>query len=114
MSPPPLQATRYERAQRRLVAALFGDLRGSWRRRSLLLLALLLGFYAGQNLMPLWQLRLAQRPLAVLLLVLMIELAVRLRGRLAGVSPALGWKLLDNLRIGLMYAVVLEAFKLGS
>ena len=26
----------------------------------------------------------------------------------------LGWLLLDNLRIGLVYALVLEAFKLGS
>jgi len=26
----------------------------------------------------------------------------------------LGWLVLDNLRIGLVYAVVLEAFKLGS
>jgi len=114
MSPPPLQATRFEQAQRRLAAGLFPGFRGSWRRRSLLLLALLLGFYAGQNGTALWMERSNNRPLVVLLLVLAIEFTVRLRTGLAGDRPALGWLLLDNLRVGLVYAVVLEAFKLGS
>jgi hypothetical protein len=114
MSPPPLQATRFEQAQRRLAAALFSGFRGSWRRRSLLLLALLLGFYGGQNVTALWLERMNNRPLVVLLLVVVIELAVRLRTGLAGDRPALGWLLLDHLRVGLVYALVLEAFKLGS
>jgi Protein of unknown function (DUF565) len=114
MSPPPLQVTRFEQAQRRLAAGLFNGFLGSWRRRSLLLLALLLGFYGGQNVTALWMERLHNRPVVVLLLVLMIELVVRLRTGLAGDRPALGWLLLDNLRVGLVYAVVLEAFKLGS
>lgn len=114
MSPPPLQVTRFERAQQRLAEVLFAGLRGNWRRRSLLLLALLLGFYGGQNVTALWLERINTRPLVVLVMVLLLELAVRLRSRLAGERPALGWQLLDNLRIGLVYAVVLEAFKLGS
>jgi hypothetical protein len=31
-----------------------------------------------------------------------------------GERPGLGWIVADNLRLGLVYAVVLEAFKLGS
>jgi hypothetical protein len=31
-----------------------------------------------------------------------------------GDEPSLGWVVTDNLRIGLMLAVVLEAFKLGT
>jgi hypothetical protein len=50
----------------------------------------------------------------VLLLVLLLELMVRLRTRLVGERPGLGWILTDNLRLGVVYAVVLEAFKLGS
>ncbi|MFM7651465.1 MAG: DUF565 domain-containing protein, partial [Vulcanococcus sp.] len=42
------------------------------------------------------------------------ELVVRLRTRLVGERLSLGWLMLDNLRIGVMYALVLEAFKLGS
>jgi hypothetical protein len=50
----------------------------------------------------------------VLAVVLTLELVVRLRGRLVTGEPGLPWRVLDNLRIGLVYAVVLEAFKLGT
>jgi hypothetical protein len=110
----PVQATRFERLQRRLVGALFGGLRGSWRRRSLGLLALLLGFFSGQNLTAYWYQQIGERPLVVLVLLLVLELVVRLRSRLVRSEPGLGWLMADNLRIGLVYAVVLEAFKLGS
>jgi hypothetical protein len=39
---------------------------------------------------------------------------VRLRTRLVKGEPPLGWVMLDNLRIGVVYALMLEAFKLGS
>ena len=42
-------------------------------------------------------------------------LRVRARTRLLGESERpLSWVMLDNLRIGATYAVVLEAFKLGT
>jgi len=110
----PLQPTRLDGLLRRLGGLLLGGFRGSWRRRSLAVLALLLGFYAGENITALWLERVGQRPLVVLLLVLLLELVVRLRTRLVGDRPGLGWILIDNLRLGVVYAVVLEAFKLGS
>jgi hypothetical protein len=39
---------------------------------------------------------------------------VRLRTHLVKGQPALAWVMLDNLRIGVVYALMLEAFKLGS
>ena len=63
MSPPPLQATRFDRLQRRVALQLLGGLRGHWRRRSLVVLALLLGFYAGQNVTALVLHNLGSRPL---------------------------------------------------
>jgi hypothetical protein len=110
----PLQRTRFDGLQRRLGGQLLGGFRGSWRRRSLVVLALLLGFYAGENITALWLERVGQRPVVVLLLVVLLELVVRLRTRLVGERPGLGWILIDNLRLGVVYAVVLEAFKLGS
>jgi hypothetical protein len=50
----------------------------------------------------------------VLATVLILELIVRLRGRWVRETPPMAWMLLDNLRIGLVYAVVLDAFKLGT
>ncbi|MBM5795171.1 MAG: DUF565 domain-containing protein [Cyanobacteria bacterium M_surface_7_m2_037] len=110
----PLQRTRFDAVQRRLGGLLLGGFRGSWRRRSLAVLALLLGFYAGENITALWLERVGQRPVVVFLLVVLLELLVRLRTRLVGERPGLGWIVTDNLRLGVVYAVVLEAFKLGS
>jgi hypothetical protein len=47
-------------------------------------------------------------------MVLLVELLIRLRSRLIRGRPPLGWLLCDNLRMGAVYAVVLEAFKLGT
>lgn len=110
----PLQATRFDRLQRRSGDVLLAGFRGSWRRRSLAVLALLLGFFAGQNVTAFWLTRIGQRPFVVLGLLLLLEAVVRLRGRLVQQRLPLAWLVIDNLRIGLVYAVVLEAFKLGS
>ena len=42
------------------------------------------------------------------------ELLVALRRRISKTPMAFHWRLLDNLRLGFVYAVVLEAFKVGS
>ncbi len=110
-----LQTTRFQRFSAAAGNALIGQLQGSWRYRSAVLLALLLGFYAGGNItayvLPRFP---GGRPAMVLVVVLVLEVLVRLRGRLVSGEPPLLWRLLDNLRIGLVYAVVLEAFKLGT
>jgi hypothetical protein len=111
----PLQRTRFNQAAEQFGDLLLGSLRGNWRYRSTLVLALLLGFYAGGNITSFVMLRIpGGRPMAVLLMVLLVELIVRLRGRLVKATPGLGWMVVDNLRIGVVYSVVLEAFKLGT
>jgi len=79
------------------------------------LIALLVGFYIGGNLtayvLPIVP---GGRPALVLMLVVTLELVVRLRGRLVQGMPGLGWRIVDNLRIGMVYSVVLEAYKLGT
>ena len=115
MTAPPPQPTRLEAAQSWLTRAVFGQLGRTWRRASLTMLALLVGFWLGQNLtsvMRLWAH--GSRPAVVLGLLLLLELVVRLRSRLLRGEAGLAWIVGDNLRIGLTYAVVLEAFKLGS
>jgi hypothetical protein len=115
MTPFPPQRTRLEGVFHRLGGGLLGQLRRSWRTASFSLLALLLGYYLGQNLTSLLMMRVPfGRPMVVLLAVLSFELIVRLRTRLVDGEPPLGWVVLDNLRIGMVYAVVLEAFKLGT
>ncbi len=114
MTPPKLQSTRFELLLGQLVRSLVGNWRGNWRRRSLGLLALLVGLYAGSNLTAYYLQMIGHRPVVVLIWLLVIEIVVCLRSRLVEEDPSLAWIVADNLRIGLVYAVVLEAFKLGS
>ena len=110
-----LQATRYEQLQRRIGMQLNQTLVGPWRRRSVAVLALLFGFIIGSNVTMYWFQRSGQnRPAAVLVMVLILEVIVRLRSKVRSGPWPLPWLALDNLRIGTVYAVVLEAYKLGS
>ena len=112
---PSFQRTRFQRFSERLTAVVLGNWRGNRRHRSAVLLALLVGFYAGSNLTTYLLIFVpGGRPALVLALVVLLELIVRLRGRLVSQTPGLPWVITDNLRIGFVYAVVLEAFKLGS
>lgn len=115
MTGSPLQSTRLEQAQQRVARSLKAQVGGRWATVSAASLALLGGLFLGQNLSSvlLWRVT-GGRPMVVLLLVLGHELLVRLRSRAVGEIPPLGWVLLDNLRIGVVFAFVLEAFKLGS
>ncbi len=110
-----LQRTRFQRLFEQLGEPLLGLLAGNWRHRSAVLLALLAGFYLGGNLtaylLPLFP---GGRPALVLSLVLALELGVRIRGRWLRGAPSLGWLISDNLRVGFVYSIVLEAFKLGT
>lgn len=110
-----LQRTRFQSLSEQLGQPLLGLVRGNWRHRSAVLLALLAGFYLGGNLtsfvMPLFP---GGRPALVLALVLALELLVRIRGRWLRGAPGLAWLITDNLRVGFVYSIVLEAFKLGT
>ena len=87
---------------------------GPWSRRSLGLISLLLGFYLGSNLTVYYLQKTGQRSLVAIVMVIAIELLVRLRSEVKSKLWPLHWVALDNLRVGAVYAVVLEAFKLGS
>ena len=110
-----VQITRYAQLQRRVGVHMAQALVGPWRRRSLGLLALLFGFIIGSNVTMVWFQRSGQnRPAAVLIMVVILEVMVRLRSNVRREHWPLSWLALDNLRIGTVYAVVLEAYKLGS
>ncbi len=88
----------------------------SWRKRSLALLSLLSGFYLASFLLSYLVSRTGYKAFIVIALTLFIELLVRTRNYMDFSRPAIEnfWLGLDNMRIGITYAVVLEAFKLGS
>ena len=87
--------------------------RNPWRRLSLLLIVLLASFFFGNAVGTITGARSFLDPLAALLCVALIELAIRLRRPLKRRSgDPLGLQLLDMTRIGFSYGLLLEGFKL--
>jgi len=112
---PPRQQTRLQRVLDQLGRNLRAQIGTRWATASTALLALLGGIFLGENLSAilLWKLT-GGRPILVLGMVVVYEVLVRLRTRAVTDVPPLGWVVIDNLRMGVVFALVLEAFKLGS
>lgn len=111
--PRPFQQTRF---QKQLVQAgdqLVNWASNPWRRWSLQLITLLLSFLLG-GVVPSIGGQLGQiDPVGALLCVLTLEWAVRARGRLRRHrGDRLPLQLLDMARIGLLYGLLLDGFKM--
>jgi hypothetical protein len=115
---PPFQPNRFQqtRFQRELVNA--GDqlvrwASNPWRRGSLQLITLLLSFSLGGVVASIGGQIGQSDPVGALLCVLTMEWAVRARGRLRRrEGDRLPLQLLDMARIGLLYGLLLDGFKL--
>ena len=84
-----------------------------WRRLSLQLIVLLLSFTIAGALGSISGTVAALDPLSALICVLVIEIAGRARAPLLRQkTQALGASLLDMARIGLLYGLLLDGFKL--
>jgi hypothetical protein len=84
-----------------------------WRRLSLLLILLLSTFWMGSSINAITGAANESDPIAALICVLVLELAARSRRRLLDRSgDRLPLQLLDTTRIGLLYGLLMEGFKL--
>ena len=100
-----IQRTRLAGLQNNWGAGIRRSWSGPWWRRSASLLLFLVGFFIGGNLTVHLESAVGFRTFTALYALIACELMVLGRRRLP-------W--LDNLRLGFVYAVVLEAFKVGS
>ena len=107
-------ATRLAAVHGRRGARLSQSFAGPWWRRSLSLIALLLGFLSGSVATVHLVNAVSMRTFAGLLVLALCEALVFFRRRVRQEPLPLSWQLLDNGRIGLVYGIVLEAFKVGS
>ena len=84
-----------------------------WRRYSLLLIVLLVGFFLGSSIGSINGVLALMDPIGAFLTVLIMEVMVRLRrNRLLRKSNSISLNIIDNARIGLLYGLLLEGFKL--
>ncbi len=109
-----MQKTRLENLIRSLTDNVYRDLFGNWRNISISILSLLLGYYLGSNITAYFISSSNQRTLIAIAMTLIIEIFIRFRSIARFKSWSKIFLTCENLRIGAVYAVVLEAFKLGS
>ena len=103
------QSTRLQRSFGGLVQQLETWAANPWRRLSMLSIAALFGFLVGSAITSVAGVLGQMDPVGALIVVLGTEVTVRLRR--AG-SPTLVEQVLNVSRIGLLYGLFLEAFKL--
>ena len=109
-----VQDTRLARVQTRVGQRLRLGISGPWAHRSAVLIALLAGFFLGETTTVRLLSQASVRTIVALYLVTFFEMFVRLRSRVDRVPLPLHWQVMDNIRVGFVYSVVLEAFKVGS
>ena len=111
--PVTVQQTRFQRQVAGAAPALERWAANPWRRLSLLLIVLLISFSAGGVVGSITGAFAKLDPLGALICVLLMELAIRARGPLLRRGgDGLRLQLLDMTRIGLLYGLLLDGFKL--
>jgi hypothetical protein len=113
----PSPQTRFQQTRFQQRVAQAGDGLASWatnpwRRASLLLIVLLLSFAIGSGLAAVTGALSSVDQVSAFACVLAIEAAARLRGRLRRRPERLGLQLVDMGRIGFLYGLLLDGFKL--
>ncbi len=83
----------------------------SWSKRSILILSLLFGFYFTNSLLSFLLDKTFNTIFLAILIILLMELSIRtsLISRFSIIIMSI-----NNFRIGSTYALILEAYKLGS
>jgi len=84
-----------------------------WRRYSLLLIVLLTGFFLGSSIGTINGTLALMDPVGAFFSVLIIEIMIRLRKNLLiSNKNSFSLRIIDVSRIGLLYGLLLEGFKL--
>ncbi len=106
-----MQNTKFTKLIDSLVKTINPFLSDSWGKRSILLLSLLFGFYFTNSLLSF----LLDKPVNTIFLAIIIVLIMELSIRSSLISRfSIIIMSINNFRIGSTYALILEAFKLGS
>jgi hypothetical protein len=107
------QQTRFQRRVAQVLVPLTAWAGNPWRRFSLLSIVLLLGFVVGGGLGSITGALSYLDPISALLCVIGIETASRWRDRLLDrPGDRLALQLLDMARMGVLYGLLLDGFKL--
>jgi len=108
-----MQKTRFTIFYDSLNLLFLGFLKSSWKDKSLNLLSILLGYFLFANFITKFISEGKNELLMVPVIIILFEVIIRMKPQ-KNSNIYLVWILLDKIRIGAVYALILEAFKLGS
>ena len=108
-----MQKTRFAVFYNSLNLDLIGFLKSSWKYKALNLLSILFGYFLFANFITKFISEGKNELIIIPLIIVIFEIIVRIKP-LKKSNIYLIWTLIDKIRIGAVYALILEAFKLGS
>ena len=108
-----MQKTRFTIFYDSLNLIFLGFLKSSWKDKSLNLLSILLGYFLFANFITKFISEGKNELLMIPVIIILFEVIIRMKPQ-RNSNIYLIWMLLDKIRIGAVYALILEAFKLGS
>ena len=108
-----MQKTKFSRITYQINNLLFGFLSDTWRSKSIGLISVLTGYFLFANFATKFISEGKNELIMVPIIIVFIEFIIRIKPSSRSKIFYL-WTVVDKLRIGAIYAIVLEAFKLGS
>ena len=108
-----MQKTNFSRITHEVNNLLFGFLSNTWRSKSIALISVLTGYFLFANFLTKFISEGKNELIMVPIIIVFLEFIIRIKPSSKSKFFDL-WSVIDKLRIGAFYAVILEAFKLGS
>ena len=108
-----MQKTRFTVFYDSLNLVFLGFLKSSWKDKAFNLLSILFGYFLFANFITKFISEGKNELLMIPVIILIFEIIIRIKP-IRQSSGYFFWMLLDKIRIGAVYALILEAFKLGS
>ena len=108
-----MQRTNFSTITYQLNNLLFGFLSSSWKSKSINIISVLTGYFLFANFITKFISEGKNELIMVPIIIVFIEIIIRIKPSSSSRFYDL-WSVVDKLRIGAIYAVILEAFKLGS
>ena len=108
-----MQKTRFTAFYNSLNVVFLSFIKSSWKDKAFNLLTILFGYFLFANFITKFISEGKNELLMVPVIIILFEIIIRMKP-LRKSNMYLLWMFLDKIRIGAVYALILEAFKLGS
>ena len=108
-----MQKTNFSRITYLLNKLLFGFLSDTWKSKSISLISVLTGYFLFANFLTKFISEGKNELIMVPIIIVFIEIIIRIKPSSSSKFYYI-WTVVDKIRIGAVYAIILEAFKLGS